>query len=107
MIAVPFVVTGAIQWTVKLPASIVVISAADIPMMSVMGMVVTARNGKRWPMCECHDSDAEHEVWITQEMAYWAAYFGDSVRRAVEEERFYQEEGIDVNDLSQLRRLRQ
>lgn len=26
--------------------------------------------------CECHDTDAEHEAWWTQESAYWRAYFG-------------------------------
>ena len=57
-------------------------------------------------MCECHDSDAEHEVWITSETAYWLAYFGDAVKDAVASERFYREEGIDVGDLKQLRRLK-
>lgn len=26
--------------------------------------------------CECHDTDADHEAWLTIESAYWRAYFG-------------------------------
>ena len=26
-------------------------------------------------MCDCHNSEAEHEVWLAEQAAYWRAYF--------------------------------
>lgn len=46
--------------------------------------------------CECHDTEAEHERWSAEQMAYWRAYFGDSIQDAVESERFYKENGEPV-----------
>ena len=57
-------------------------------------------------MCECCNSDAEHELAMAEQMAYWSRYFGDSVKSAAASERFYREEGIDVNDVEALRRLK-
>jgi hypothetical protein len=38
-------------------------------------------------MCECHDTDTEHESWFEQKKAYWSAYFGNAVHQAAETER--------------------
>ena len=27
-------------------------------------------------MCDCCNSDAEHEIWLAEQAAYWRAYFG-------------------------------
>ena len=46
-------------------------------------------------MCDCHDSEQEHERWAAEEQAYWLAYFGGPkvIKNAVESERFYREYG--------------
>jgi len=51
-------------------------------------------------MCDCHNSDAEHEVEVAEQQAYWLAYFGgkDVIRRAVDEERFYREYDHDPEE---------
>jgi hypothetical protein len=27
-------------------------------------------------MCDCHDTEQEHEAWHAKELAYWAKYYG-------------------------------
>jgi len=49
-------------------------------------------------MCECCNSDAEHELALTGQMAYWRAQLGDGPAREVENERLLRLDGIIIGD---------
>lgn len=42
-------------------------------------------------MCECHDSEEQHEVWHKEALANWKAFFGgeEAIKHQLDVDKFY------------------